>query len=133
MYVFGRILAFLLLLGLLAAGGVAIYNAGVSAGIASDVGNAIASGGAVPVPYYPGPYYAHPWGFGFPFFGFLFGIFFLFLIFGLLRAVVGGGHHGRWHHDGSKPRNGGWESHLNEWHDARHAGTPPTAPTPPTS
>ena len=133
MHVFGRVLAFLLLLGLLAAGGVAIYNAGVSAGIASDVGNAIASGGGVPVPYYPGPYLAHPWGFGFGFFGFLFGIFFLFLIFGLLRAAFGGGHRGRWHHEGGGSKRDGWQSHLNEWHDAQHGGTPPTAPTAPAS
>jgi hypothetical protein len=128
MHVFGRFLAFLLLIGILVAGGVAVYNAGVSAGIASDVGNAIASGGAVPVPYYPAPYLAHSWGFGFPFFGFLFGIFFLFLIFGLLRAVIGGGHHGRWRgYDGGSKRDD-WQSHLNEWHDTQHA-TPPAPPT----
>jgi len=42
---FFRFVALLLLVGLLAAVGVNIYNAGVSAGIASEVGQAIAPGG----------------------------------------------------------------------------------------
>src|SRR4029078_1821506 len=84
---FGRFIAFLVLVGLLAVGGVAVYNAGVSPGINSDIGQAIASGAAIPAGYYSGAYWGHPGGFGFG--GFLIGIFFLFLFFGLVRAALG--------------------------------------------
>ena len=71
--------------------------------------------------------------YGFGFGGFLIGIFFLFLFFGLIRAAFGfgrwGGHRGpggysRWggHHDG--PRD-----YLDAWHRERH-GEAPEAPTP---
>jgi hypothetical protein len=123
-----RFIAFLLLVGLLAVVGVNIYNAGVSAGIASDIGKAIASGAPIPVGYYSGAYVGQPWGSGFGFGGFLIGIFFLFLFFGLVRAAFGfgrwGGHRGgcgysKWggHHDG--PRD-----YLDAWHRERHGETP---------
>ncbi len=74
--VFFRFVAALILVGLLAVVGFNVYNAGVSAGIASDVGNAIASGAPVPAGYYYGPYAGGPWhGFGFG--GFLLGLLFL--------------------------------------------------------
>ena len=115
--VFFRFVAAVILVGLLAVVGVNIYNAGVSAGIAFDVGNAIASGAPVPAGYYHGPYAGQPWhGFGFG--GFLLGILFLFFFFGLLRAIFGwgrwggitvaitapvataaGGTNGRWHEE----------------------------------
>jgi hypothetical protein len=127
---FFRFIALLLLVGLLAVVGVSIYNAGVSAGIATDVGNAIASGAPVPAGYYYGPYVGHPWGggFGFGFGGFLIGIFFLFLFFGLLRAIVGRG----WGHHGggyAKGRYGGWRDSMSTWHDEQH-GKAPEAPAP---
>jgi hypothetical protein len=84
---FFRFLAFLLAIGLLAAVGIGIYNAGVSAGIGAEAG----------LP----PYVGQPWGLGWVggIFGFVFGLFFLFLffglIFGLFRAAFGWGHHGR--------------------------------------
>jgi len=121
-------IAFLLLIGLVAAVGVGIYNAGVSAGIASDIGSQISSGAQVPI-IYPGPYLGQPWGNGFGFFGILFGIFFLFLIFGLLRAAFGWGHHGRYrggHGGGGEYRS--WSHHhgepndyLDAWHRESHA------------
>jgi len=125
---FFRFIAFLLLVGLLAVVGVSIYNAGVSAGIATDIGNAIASGAPVPAGYYYGPYVGHPWGGGFGFGGFLIGIFFLFLFFGLLRAIVGRG----WGHHGggySKGRYGGWRDSMSAWHDEQH-GKASDAPAP---
>jgi hypothetical protein len=125
-----RFIAFLLLVGLLAVVGVSIYNAGVSAGIATDIGNAIASGAPVPAGYYYGPYVGHPWGGGFGFGGFLIGIFFLFLFFGLLRAIFG---FGRWGHyrggDYSKGRHGGWHDYMGAWHEEQH-GKAPDAPAP---
>ncbi len=123
---FFRFVALLLLVGLLAAVGVNIYNAGVSAGIASEVGQAIASGAPIPAGYYTDAYLGRPGGFGFGFGGFLIGLFFLFLFFGLLRAAFG---RGRWggHQGGGY---GGWGGHhgsrreyLDEWHRERHGET----------
>jgi hypothetical protein len=123
---FFRFVALVLLLGLLAWGGVSIYNAGVTAGIAADVGSAIASGAPIPVGYYPGPYIGQPWGHGFGFGSLLLGIFVVFLFFGLLRAAFGGS---RW--DGHHAERGGWTSHhdrrrdfLDAWHRERHAEGP---------
>jgi hypothetical protein len=126
---FFRFIAALLLVGLLAVVGVSIYNAGVSAGIATDVGNAIASGAPVPAGYYYGPYVGQPWGHGFGFGGFLIGILFLFIFFGLIRAAFGwgrwggyrGGGYSKWggHHDG--PRD-----YLDQWHRERHGESPET-------
>lgn len=127
---FFRFIAALLLVGLLAVVGVSIYNAGVSAGIASDIGNAIASGAPVPAGYYYGPYVGHPWGAGFGFGGFLIGLFFLFLFFGLIRAAFGwgrwGGHHGGYYDKGRRSR---WHDSLGAWHEEQH-GKAPDAPSP---
>ncbi len=125
---FFRFIAFLLLVGLLAVVGVNIYNAGVSAGIGADIGNAIASGAPIPAGYYYGPYVAQPWGHGFGFGGFLIGLLFLFLFFGLIRAAFGmsrgGGHHG-----GGYSRWGGRHDYLESWHRERH-GEAPESPAP---
>jgi hypothetical protein len=116
-----RFIAFLVLVGLIATVGIGVYNAGVSAGIASDVGHAIASGAPIPAGYY-GPYVGQPWNHGFGFGGFLIGIFFLFLFFGLLRAVFGGfgGHRGDW---GSSNRSR-WHDRMGSWHDEQHGKAP---------
>lgn len=123
---FFRFLAFLLALGLLAAVGVGIYNAGVSAGMGTEAG----------LP----PYVGQPWGFGWVggIFGFVFGLFFLFLffglIFGLFRAAFGWGHGGRHHGWGHYRgyRHGGYGQDLHgrerdyfeEWHRELHGETP---------
>ncbi|MEP7041038.1 MAG: hypothetical protein ABI864_05620 [Chloroflexota bacterium] len=126
---FGRFIAFLVLVGLLAVSGVTVYNAGVAAGINSDIGQAIASGAAIPAGYYSGAYWGHPGGFGFG--GFLIGIVFLFLFFGLLRAIFG---FGRWGHHGGGGyskfgRHGGWNEYMGSWHDEQH-GKAPSGPAP---
>jgi hypothetical protein len=133
-HMFGRIIAFLLLVGLVALAGSAVYNAGVTAGIAADVGGAIASGEPVPIGVYPGPYVGHPWGWGGwgwggGFFGLLFGIFFLFLIFGLLRAAFGwgrwGGHRGWDGHKGDRgDHHRGPREYFDEWHREQHGEGP---------
>ena len=123
---FFRFIAFLVLVGLLAVVGVTIYNAGVTAGINSDIGQAIASGAPIPAGYYSGAYLGHPWGFGFG--GFLIGLVFLFLFFGLIRAAFGwgrwGGHHGRGY-----SKWGGRPDELDSWHRERH-GESPESPAP---
>ena len=115
---FFRFIAFLLLVGLLGVVGVNIYNAGVTAGIASDIGNAIASGAPIPAGYYSGAYIGHPGGFGFG--DFLFGLFFLFLFFGLLRAAFGSGRWGDHHRGGGYSKWGGRHDYLDSWHRERH-------------
>ncbi|MDP9468137.1 MAG: hypothetical protein M3P32_05275 [Chloroflexota bacterium] len=131
--VFFRFVAFVLLVGLLAVVGINVYNAGVSAGIASDVGTAIASGAPVPAGYYYGPYVGQPWGHGFGFGGFLLGLLFLFFFFGLLRAIFGwgrwGGHHGEGGHSSGHSRWSSRNDYLDSWHRERHGETQP-APAP---
>ena len=126
---FGRFIAFLVLLGLVAVAGVAVYNAGVTAGINSDIGQAIASGAPIPAGYYSGAYWGHPGGFGFG--GFLIGLLFLFLFFGLVRAIFG---FGRWGHHGGAGyskfgRHGGWNEYMGSWHEEQH-GKAPNTPAP---
>jgi hypothetical protein len=119
---FGRALAVILVVVVLAGIGIGIYNAGVSQGIAEAARAAQAAGSdpAVVIPPYAGPY-GHGWGWngGFGFFGILFGIFFLFLLFGLIRAAFGWG---RWNGGGRGP--GGWgggrEERIAEYHRELH-------------
>src|SRR5262249_40775516 len=86
---------------------------GVAQGVAESARVAPRDPGALAYPYY-----YRPWGFGFGFLGFLFPIFFFFLIFGLLRAALWGP---RWGWGGDR---GGWgrgvPPPLEEWHRRRH-------------
>jgi hypothetical protein len=106
-----RPVAFVLLLVVLGAVGVSVYNAGVDAGINVAVQQAVQTGQPVPVtPYGYGPY----WHGGIGFFGIFFWIIGFFLIMGLIRAVLGFGRGGRggWGHGWDKsargPGNSGW-------------------------
>jgi hypothetical protein len=119
---FGRVLAVTLVVLVLAGIGIGVYNAGVSQGIVEAARAAQAAGGdaAVVIPPYAG--YGYGWGWhggGFGFFGILFGIVFLFLLFGLIRAAFGWG---RW--NGGGP--GGWgggggrEERIAELHRELH-------------
>jgi hypothetical protein len=101
----------LVVLALIAGIGVGVYNAGVSAGLAQA--GAVGAGAAAP--------YVYGWGFhpffGLGFLGLLFPLLFLFLIFGLIRAAVGGGRRGPggWGH--------GWgdrERYVAEMHRRLH-------------
>ena len=85
-----RVVAAVLLVGVLGVLGVSLYNAGVAAGINQSV---VQSGQPVPIaPYYGyGPY----WHGGFGFFGILFWIIGILLIFALIRAAFGWGRRGR--------------------------------------
>jgi hypothetical protein len=121
---FIRVLASLVLIGVLVAIGVGVYNAGVSAGLATTVP---APSGA-PVAYYPGPY-VHGWGWGpgWGFFGIFFWILGIFLIFGLLRAIFGWGRwsgrgYREWDH---RPNgSGGPLNRFEEWHRRLHESDP---------
>lgn len=113
-------LAGLLAIGLLVGLGVGVYQAGIAQGIV-DAGR-YPAGAAVPVAGYGG----FGWHGGPGIFGILFGIFFLFLIFGLLRAAFsrgrgygpGWGYAGYGHGPGWGKGPGG-ESGFEGWREER--------------
>ncbi|HEY8239323.1 MAG TPA: hypothetical protein VIF63_07790 [Candidatus Limnocylindrales bacterium] len=150
-----RILAAILLIVVLALGGGLIANAAYQAGLSTAIATAGATGTTVTPVVVPPYAYGYGWhGFGGPGFGlfeFLAGLFFLFLIFGLIRAIVfgrGPGGRGGWDRGSWGPGGSGhskWEGHAREtfedWHRRAHdpsdpgtamptASSPPTTPTP---
>jgi hypothetical protein len=97
------------------------FNAGVAQGVMQSDKLPAPTTGAVPSPYYYGaPFLFHPFGFGF--LGWLMPLFFLFVVFGFLRAIFW---HARW---------GGWRHHrrweneyppmFEEWHRKMHENKP---------
>ncbi len=115
----GRIVLGVLLVLVLIAGAVGMatysYQMGVAQGMA-DTGKLVApAAGAAPYPYW-GPMFFRPFGWGFGFIGLLFPLFFLFLIFGLVRGVFGygrwGGHRGMWE--------GRAHQTFDDWHRQAH-------------
>ena len=104
---FFRVIAALVLIGLVAIIGVNLYEAGVAQGLADASRAAVSSGQPVPVVYYPGPH----WGYGGGgFFWPIFWILGLFLLIGLFR-----GGRGKW---------GGHRDRLEDWHRHAHQETP---------
>ena len=94
--------------------GMYAYNAGVTQGLAQS-GRIVAPDGGAVVPYYnPMPY--HPFGFGFP--GFLFSCLFIFMIFGLIRAIFFRRHWGM--HSRRDMWNGDFPPMAAEWHRKMH-------------
>ena len=115
-----RVIAALALVGVLVMIGVGIYNAGVSAGLAET---AVEVTSGAPAVYY-GPYVGHPWGWGgFGFFGIIFWILGIFLIFGLIRAAFGWGRWGRggdWGRHHGPGGYGGPREYMEDWHRKAH-------------
>ena len=108
-------LAILLILGAVIVGAIG-YQIGISQAV-----SVVAPGAtAVPAVY---PYFWQPFGFfGFGFLGLLFPLLFIFLIFGLIRGIAGGG---RWGGYGK----GGWyggdrRAMLEQWHRELHGEKP---------
>ena len=119
---FARVVAALVLIGLLGALGVSVYQAGFLAGAAAE-------GTTVVAPYA----YGWGWGIGHGFFGFLGTLIVIFIIFGLLRAIFwrgprwGGGRGWGYGHHGYGPDRGPdgfkgspWEDRAREVHDEWH-------------
>ena len=75
---------------------------GYQIGIGQTIATQLPAAGA------PVAYYGYPYHFGFGFLGFLFPLFFLFLIFGLLRAAMWGGR--------------GWGSHRYSYGSGKWGG-----------
>ena len=120
-----RLIAILLLIGLMIGGGVMAYRAGIAQGIAQApavaeaLSNAAESGQGLPVPAYgygygygyPG-YRMHPhYGF-FPFGGILGFILFIFLFLGLLRLIFF--RPWAWHY-GPMHGRGHWKGYGHPW------------------
>jgi len=87
------------------------YQLGLSQGLATTI-----PAGAAPVAYYGSPH----WGFGFGFLGLLFPLFFLFLIFGALRAAMWGGRGGY----GDRGWGAGGRQRIEELHRELHGEKP---------
>lgn len=110
-----RVLAALVLVAVAFGIGTAVYNAGVTAGLA-EAAQAAASGDPAPlVPYgygYGAPYMHGPFGF----FGIIFWILGIFLIIGLVRAAFGG----RWGGPRGPGHWGGRREMVEDWHREMH-------------
>ena len=116
---FLRVFALLLAVAIAVGIGAAVYNAGVTAGLAEAAQQAAAAGDPLPVAPYAygyGPYWHGPGGWGL--FGLFFGVLGLFIIIGLVRMAFRGGHG-----HGSGP-GAGWggdrRGRIEEWHRELH-------------
>jgi hypothetical protein len=139
-----RLIAAFLLVLVLAIGGGLIATTAYQAGLQTAITTSVGSGAVVApvvVPYGVG---WHGAGFGFGIFGLFATLFFLFIVFALLRAAFfrGSRWHGGWgpradwadHGHGSSEARAPWESHAREtfdtWHRLAHdtpASTQPDA------
>ena len=126
-----RIVVAIVLVTVLAVGGEIIATTAYQAGVAATVTTTAVGAGTVVAPVVV-PAYGYGWGWpgpGFGFFGFLFALFFLFIVFGLIRAVIFGGRrsHGwggpGWDRDERDARmRSRFHGTLEEWHREAHAG-----------
>jgi hypothetical protein len=143
-----RIIAAIVLVAVLAVGGGIVATTAYQAGVNTAVTQAAADGATVvnPVVVPAYGYGWHPFGFGFGFFGFLFTLFFLFIVFGLIRAIIWGGRGHRHGWGGPGWGGSGWDPDARRDHDAskfhgrfddwhRQAHDAPAGPTtnPPTT
>ncbi len=129
----GRVIAAIALVVLLVVGGGVIATTAYQVGLSTAVTTAVTETGAtvvtspiIPAYGYPGYGYGPHWGWGgpgFSFIGFLGTLLFIFLIFGLLRAVFGhrgrgwGGPGGPGNHWGGPDR---WQGRAREVFDDFH-------------
>jgi hypothetical protein len=91
------------------------YNLGVAQGFAQSGKLPTLGPGVVPYPVYPYGVPFHAFGFGF--FGLLWPVLFVFLLFALMRRLLWRGH--AW----GGPRGRGAPSWLEEWHRRAHEST----------
>ena len=119
-----RILGALLIIGILVAAGVFIFQAGQAQGYALGLTAAGKDGATTPAPL---PYYGYGYGLGFhPFFFPFFplgGLLFIFGLFFLLSFVFGGFRRRYWYH-----HQGGWYGGPNPWGPNPQQGQPGQQP-----
>ena len=121
-----RIFAVFLLLVVLAVGGSAIAATAYQAGLTTAVAQVPADGATVVTPVVV---HGYGWGFpGFGIFGFFATLFFIFLVFGLLRAIFWGGRGHRhgwggpgWGPGGPGSSGRGWDQDGSPWRDRAHS------------
>lgn len=147
----GRVFAAILLVVVLVIGGGIIATTAYQAGLSTAVTTATGSGGTVVTPVVV-PAYGHWYGWS-PFgaiFGFFATLFFLFIVFGLIRAILwrgGPGRRGGWGGPGYWGGKGGWggpDGHghspsearahetFDDWHRRAHGDAPQPGSTDPT-
>jgi hypothetical protein len=145
-HIMSRVIAAILLIAVLVVGGGIIATTAYQAGLSTAVTTATGTGGTVVTPVVVPPYgYGYGWhggGFGFGIFGFLATLFFLFIIFGLIRAIFWrggpgrrggwGGPGGGWGGPGGYGQTG-WEGRAHDtfedWHRRAHGDNPEAGPT----
>ena len=118
-FVFGVLLAVVLIVGAVGVG-VYAYNAGVAQGMIESGKVVAPATGLAPYAYYGGPFFFHPFGWGFGFLGCLFPLLFFFLFFGLLRGIFWGGRWGWRHHRHLDSGEHGVPPMVEEWHRKMH-------------
>jgi hypothetical protein len=141
-----RTFAAILLVAVLAVGAGVIATTAYQAGLSTTVTQAVNDGATVVTPVVA-PVYAYGWGpgfgFGHWFFGFVGTLIFLFLIFGLIRAIFWGGRHRGGPGGGWGP---GWDPDarrdhyaskfhgtFEQWHREAHGTQGPPDAAPPSS
>ncbi len=142
-----RVIAAILLVAVLVIGGGIIATTAYQAGVSTAVTTATAGGATVVAPVVVPAYgYGFGWHAGFGIFGFFAGLFFLFIVFALIRAIFwrGSGRNGGWGRggwggpggygpgDGTSGRSQ-WEARAHEtfddWHRRAHDPASPPAPS----
>ena len=124
--IFGRIVAGLVLIAVIAGIAFFAFNAGVAQGVATKVPQSVTQPGTMPYPYYGAPFFWHPFGVFGGIFGFIIGLLILIFVFRLISFVVfgprwgwGGGRMYRhaWRHGWSE---GDVPPMVKEMHDRLH-------------
>ena len=123
--IFGRIVAGLVLLAVVAGIAFFAFNAGVAQGVATKLPQSATQPGNMPYAYHGAPFFWHPFGLFGGIFGFLIGLFLLFFVFRLISFVVFGP---RWGWGGRMSRHAwrhGWYEGdvppmVKEMHDRLH-------------
>jgi len=120
--IFGRIVAGLVLIAVVAGIAFFAFNAGVAQGVATKVPQAATQPGTMPYQFYGAPFFWHPF---FGVFGFLIGLFLLFFVLRLISFIVFGPRWGWGGHMHRHPWRHGWYEGdvppmVKEMHDRLH-------------
>ncbi len=126
-----RVIAAILLVAVLAVGGGIIATTAYQAGVNTAVTTTTTGGTVVAPVVVPGYGYGwHPFGWGFGFFGLFATLFFVFIVFALIRAIFWRGGPGRRGWGGGPDGSGGspwaYRAHdtFDDWHKRAHADAP---------
>jgi hypothetical protein len=130
MKIFARVIAALVLIGVIAGIAFFAFNAGIAQGVATKLPQSAPQLGTMPYPYYGMPFFWHPFGIFGGIFGFIIGLFVLMFIFRLFSFVLFGPRWGRGEHMMGQHawRHGWYEGDVppmvKEMHDRMHGKQP---------